>query len=96
MLDTGVESLSNGSHRIHRTRTDSDGKVHVYLWKTSKKVTHVGLGVESRSDGIHRIHWRRTHSNGKSMIMLNEGVESSSDGIHRIHWTQIAMEICIS
>ena len=29
MLDNGVESSSDGIHRIHWRRTDSDGKVHV-------------------------------------------------------------------
>ena len=28
MLDEGVESLSDGVHRIHWTQIDSDGKVH--------------------------------------------------------------------
>ena len=28
MLDEGVESRSNGVHRIHWTRIDSNGKVH--------------------------------------------------------------------
>ena len=28
MLDEGVESRSDGVHRIHWTRIDSDGKVH--------------------------------------------------------------------
>ena len=29
ILDEGLESLSDGIHRIHRTRTYSDGKVYV-------------------------------------------------------------------
>ena len=28
MLDEGVKSRSDGIHRIHWKRTDSDGKVH--------------------------------------------------------------------
>ena len=43
MLDEGVESLSDGIHRIHLTRTDSDGKVYVLLVRHFEKFTHVGL-----------------------------------------------------
>ena len=30
-LDEGAESLSDRVHRIHWTRIDSDGKVHLFL-----------------------------------------------------------------
>ena len=44
MLHEGVESLSDGIHRIHRTRTDSDEKVYVlFVRYTWKNFTHVGL-----------------------------------------------------
>ena len=46
MLDEGVESSSDGIHRIHRihrTRTDSDGKVYVLFVRHLEKFTHVGL-----------------------------------------------------
>ena len=48
MLDDGVESRSDGIHRIHWRRADKDGKVHVLLvrylekyhpcWKRGQKV----------------------------------------------------------
>ena len=38
MLDEGVESLSDGIHRIHLTQTDSDGKVYVLLVRYLKKL----------------------------------------------------------
>ena len=62
MLDEGVESLSDGIHRIHRTRTDSDGKVYILFVRYLEKLHPCWL---SSSDGIHRIHWRRTDSDGK-------------------------------
>ena len=37
VLDEGVESLSDGIHRIHLTRTHSDGKVFVLLVRYLKK-----------------------------------------------------------
>ena len=55
-MDIGVERRSDGIHRIHRTLTDSSGKVHVlFVWVF--KTFHaddMDVGVEMRSDGIHR------------------------------------------
>ena len=43
MLDEGVERLFDGIHRIHRTRTDSDGKVYILFVRYLENLTHVGL-----------------------------------------------------
>ena len=59
MLDEGVESRSDGDHRIHWTRIDSKRKVH-------------HEGVESRSDGVRRIHWKRIDSDGKVYLSIGE------------------------
>ena len=70
MLDEGVESRSDGVHRIHWTRIDSKRKVH-FLFVRDVEKFHLrlmlgeGVTVESRSDGDHRIHWTRKDSNGK-------------------------------
>ena len=37
MLDEGVESRSDGVHRIHWTRIDSDGKVHFLFVRDLQK-----------------------------------------------------------
>ena len=37
MLDEGVESRSDGVHRIHWKRIDSDGKVHFLLVRDLEK-----------------------------------------------------------
>ena len=37
MLDEGVESSSDGVHRIHRTRIDSDRKVHFLFVRDLEK-----------------------------------------------------------
>ena len=37
MLDEGMESPSDGVHRIHWTRIDSDGKVHFLFVRDLKK-----------------------------------------------------------
>ena len=50
MFDEGVESRSDGVHRIHWTRIDFDGKVIFSI---------------RRSDGVHWIHWKRIDSDGK-------------------------------
>ena len=43
MLDEGVESRSDGVHRIHWTRKDSNGKVHfLFVRDLKKNSTHVG------------------------------------------------------
>ena len=38
MLDEGVESRSDGVHRIHWTRIDSDGKVHFSFVRDVREV----------------------------------------------------------
>ena len=61
-----MESRSDGVHRIHWTRIDSDGKVHFSIRERLRKISlMLDEGVESRSDGVHRIHWRRIDSDGK-------------------------------
>ena len=40
MLDEGVESRSDGVHRIHWTRKDSNGKVHFLFVRDLKKKFH--------------------------------------------------------
>ena len=37
-----MESRSDGVHRIHWTRIDSDGKVHFSVRETYKNLTHDG------------------------------------------------------
>ena len=37
MLDEGVESRSDGVHRIHRKRIDSDGKAHFSIVRDLEK-----------------------------------------------------------
>ena len=52
MLDEVVESRSDGVHRIHWTRIDSDGKVHFSIRERLRKIPPMlDEGVESRSDG---------------------------------------------
>ena len=92
MLDEGVESRSDGHHRIQWTRIDSDGKVYFLFVRDFEKSPFIlDEGVESRSERVHRIHWTRIYSDGKVHfpLILDEGVESRSDGVHRIHWTRI-------
>ena len=85
MLDEGVESRSDGVHRIHWKRIDSDGKVHLSIRERFRKFHSCCMrGWKSRSVGVHCIHyiridsnaWRDTFSirNGRSkiVIMLNE------------------------
>ena len=80
MLDEGVESRSDGVHRIHWKRIDSDGKVHFLFVRDLEKFHACWMrGVESRSDGVHRIHWNRIDSNGKDHFLL---VNLKSNG----HW----------
>ena len=43
-MDMGVESLSDGVHRIHRRRTDIDGKVHVLVLR------HNSFGVKVKEE----------------------------------------------
>ena len=85
MLHEGVESRSDGVHRIHWKRIDSDGKVHLSIRERFRKFHSCCMrGWKSRSVGVHCIHyiridsnaWRDTFSirNGRSkiVIMLNE------------------------
>ena len=66
MFDEGVESRSDGVHRIHWTRIDFDGKVIFSVRDRLRKIPlMLDEGVESRSDGVHRIHWKRIVSDGK-------------------------------
>ena len=65
MFDEGVESSSDGVHRIHWKRIDSDGKAHFSIRERLTKISLVlklslmlDEGVERRSDGVHRIHWK--------------------------------------
>ena len=59
MLHEGVESRSDGVHRIHWKRIDSDGKAHFSIPERLRKIPlMLDVGVESRSDGVHRIHWK--------------------------------------
>ena len=110
MLDEGVESLSDGIHRIHRTRTDSDGKVYILFVRYLEKVHPFWLslkGVESSSDGIHRIHWRRTDSDGRVhdlFVRVLQNVHSCwmrglkvvpMESMGSIRHEQISMEIWI-
>ena len=61
-----MESRSDGVHRIHWTRIDSDGKVHFLFVRDLEKFRSCWMkGVESRSDGVYRIHWTRIDSDGK-------------------------------
>ena len=49
IMDMGVESLSDGVHRIHRRRTDIDGKVHVLVLR------HNSFGVKVQEDWPKKI-----------------------------------------
>ena len=73
MLDERVESRSDGVHRIHWKRIDSDGKVHFSIRERLRKIPlMLDEGVESRSDGVHRIHWTRIDSDGKVHLSIRE------------------------
>ena len=48
---------------IHRTRTLSDGNLHVLVVRHSNPI--LDMGLENRSDGIHRIHRTLVVSDGK-------------------------------
>ena len=43
MLDDGVESRSDGIHRIHWRRADSDGKVRDLLVRVSEKFVYISV-----------------------------------------------------
>ena len=71
IFDVGVENRSDGIHRIHRTRKDSDGKVHVLFGGHLEKFFRLDMGLAgSLSDGIHRIQWKRTYSDEKVYFLF--------------------------
>ena len=73
MSDEGVESRSDGVHRIHWKRIDSNGKAHFSIRERLKKIPlMLDEGLESRSDGFHRIHWTRIDSDGKVHFSIRE------------------------
>ena len=75
MLDEGLESCSDGVHRIHWKRIDSGGKVHFSIRERLKKIPlMLDEGLESRSDGVHRIHWKRIDSDGKVHFSIRESL----------------------
>ena len=41
MLDIGIEVRSDGIHRIHGRRTDTDGKVNVLMLRHLKKLSPI-------------------------------------------------------
>ena len=95
----GVESRSDGVHRIHWIRIDSDGKVHFSIRKILGKIPlMLDEGIESRSDGVHRIHWTRIDSDGKVHFSLCERlvmIPLMLDGFHSCYmrgWKVVAME----
>ena len=76
MLDEGVESRSDGVHRSHWTRIDSDGKVHFSIRERLRKIPlMLDEGVESRSNGVHRIHWTRIDSTKKVYFLFVRDLE---------------------
>ena len=76
MFDEGVESRSDGVHRIHWTQIDSDGKVHFSIRERLRKIPLLlDEGVESRSDGVHRIHWIRIDCDGKVHFLFVRDLE---------------------
>ena len=76
MLDEWVESRSDGVHRIHWKRIDSDGKAHFSIRERLRKIPLMSdEGVESRSDGVHRIHWKRIDSDGKVHFLFVRDLE---------------------
>ena len=71
ILDIGVESRTDGIHRIYRTRTDSNGNVYV-LFVREFHPDDMDIGVESRSDGIHRFYRIRIDSDGKVHVLFGD------------------------
>ena len=76
MLDEGVESRSDGVHRIHWKRIDSDGKVHFLFVSNLKNSTPVVWGEKPfQWNPLYPLD-SNTFSirNGRSkiVIMLNE------------------------
>ena len=76
MLVEGVESRSDGVHRIHWTRIDFDGKVYISLCERIRKIPLLlDERVESRSNGVHRIHWTGKDSDGKVHFLFVRDLE---------------------
>ena len=50
MSDKGVESRSDGIHRIHWRRTDSNGKVHDLLVRVLEKYIYISVNFNSTWD----------------------------------------------
>ena len=76
MLAEGLESRSDGVHRILRTRIDSDGKAHFSIREILRKIPlMLDKGVESRSDGVHRIHWTQIDSDEKVHFLFVTDLE---------------------
>ena len=78
MLHEGVESRSDGVHRIHWKPIDSDGKAHFSIRERLRKILMLDEGVESCSDGVHRIHWKRIDSDGKYIFLFVRDLENST------------------
>ena len=71
MLDEGVESRSDGVHRIHWKRIDSDGKAPFSIRERLTKISlMMDEEVERRSNGVHRINWTRIDSDGKVSFLF--------------------------
>jgi len=76
MLDEGVESRSDGVHRIHWKQIDSDGEAHFSIRERLTKISlMMDEEVESRSDGVHRIHSTQTDSDGKIHFLFVRDLE---------------------
>ena len=88
---------------IHRTRTRSDGNLHVLVVKHLKKLTHfvywvrksIRLNPSDPSD-TNRFQWKSASSSHETLRkmspILDMGVENRSDGIHRIHRTRLVSD----
>ena len=87
-----MESHSDGVHRIHWTRIDSDGKVHFSIRERLTKVSlMMDEEVESRSDGVHWIHRTRIDSDGKVHFVFVRDLEKFHSCYMR-GWKVVPME----
>ena len=77
MSDEGVESRSDGVHRIHWKRIDSDGKVHFSIRERLTKTSlMMDEEVESRSDGCQSDqNWTQIDSDGKFHFLFPRDLE---------------------
>ena len=76
MLDEWVESRSDGVHRIHWKRIDSDRKAHFSIRERLTKISlMMDEEVESCSDGVNRIHWTQIDSDGKFHFLFPRDLE---------------------